>query len=319
MRKPFAAVGPLTWAALAVAALTAESFLGRWWWIAALLVHFRPHLAAASLALLVLGIAARRPLPAVLCLVTLAVNGAPVLPYLENGAATRAAGPGNLRILELNMHGAGTDRQDFSRLVAAEHPDLVLLTEMPGDLDRVRRETPALPAYRVGDPPPSRRGVMLFSRWPVTRWSIDGGADGAARVLTAEICDTPEWRGCLRVVALHAPHPFGDGARQQREQLMLAADAAAGAPDHRSVLAGDFNMTPWAPEFPALLARGNLKDSALSGEFSATWLSRLPFVGLLIDHVLVSPGIAVLAYKVGDDVHSDHLPVIVDLAIPAEP
>jgi endonuclease/exonuclease/phosphatase family metal-dependent hydrolase len=40
---------------------------------------------------------------------------------------------------------------------------------------------------------------------------------------------------------------------------------------------------------------------------------------LLIEHVLVSPSIAILANRLGPDVDSDHLPVIVDLAIPAEP
>ena len=109
-------------------------------------------------------------------------------------------------------------------------------------------------------------------------------------------------------------------ARRQKEQFRLAAEAAASAPDRRSVLAGDFNLTPWAPDFSELLARGHLTDSALfySG-LSATWLSRLPFVGLLIDHVLVSPHIGVLSNRVGEDVGSDHLPLIVHLAIPADP
>lgn len=267
-----------------------------------------------------LSVVARRPLLALLCLATLAVNGAPLLPYLEGGALTRAAGTANLRLLELNMHGAGTSRHRFSQMMMSEHPDLVLLTEMPGYIDRIVRESPALPTYRVGDPPPWPWAVTLFSRWPVTRWGVDRGPDGTARVLSADICDTPEWRGCLRVVGLHAPRPFGDGARRQKEQFGLAAEATANAPDHRSVLAGDLNMTPWAPEFAELLARGNLRDSALLYfGLSATWLSRLPFVGLPIDHVLVSPKIGVLANKVGDDVGSDHLPVIVDLAIPAEP
>lgn len=320
MKKHFAALGLLKWPWLGLALATAAGFLGPWWWVPALIVHFRPHLAAASLLMLGLAIVARRPLVALLCLATLAVNGAPLMPYITGGAVTKAAGASNLRLLDLNMHGAGTSRQAFSELIAAEHPDLVVLTEMPGDIDRIVRESPALPTIRVGEPPPSPWAVTLFSRWPVTRWSIDHGADGTARVLTADICDTPAWRGCLRVVALHTPRPFGNRARRQEAELALAADAASGAPDHRTVLAGDLNMTPWAPEFSALLARGHLADSALfDGGLRATWLSRLPFVGLLIDHVLVSPGIVVLAYKVGDDVHSDHLPVIVDLAVPAEP
>src|SRR5512135_3028382 len=107
MQKKLAAVGaPL---AALVALATAASFLGPWWWVPALIVHFRPHLAAASLVLLALGAIARRPAVCALSLALLAINGVPVLPYIAGGA--NAATAGNLRMLELNMHGAGTNRQ----------------------------------------------------------------------------------------------------------------------------------------------------------------------------------------------------------------
>ena len=83
--------------------------------------------------------------------------------------------------------------------------------------------------------------------------------------------------------------------------------------------AGDLNLTPWAPEFSSLLARGNLRDTGPYRGLLATWFSRLPFVGLLIDHVLVSPDIGILANRVGADLGSDHLPVIADLTVATEP
>jgi endonuclease/exonuclease/phosphatase (EEP) superfamily protein YafD len=298
---------------------TAGSFLGPWWWAPALIAHFRPHLAAASLALLALCLLGRRLLPAVLCLATLGINGVPLLPYLEGGAPAAAAGTSNLRLVALNMHGAATRRLAFNRMIAAEHPDLVLLTEMPVDIHRIALEVSDLPSFHVGEPPPSPWAVTLFSRWPVTRWSIDRGADGTARVLSAEICDTPAWTGCVRVVALHAPRPFGDGARRQRDQLEIAAALAASAPDHRTILAGDLNLTPWAPAFARLVEHGDLRDTGPYRGLRATWLSRLPFMGLFLDHVLVSPSMGILANRLGDDVGSDHLPVIADLAVPAEP
>ena len=47
-------------------------------------------------------------------------------------------------------------------------------------------------------------------------------------------------------------------------------------------------------------------------------VSRLPFVGLMIDHVLVSTGIAVADNHLGADLGSSHLHVIADLAIPID-
>jgi endonuclease/exonuclease/phosphatase (EEP) superfamily protein YafD len=321
MTKNLAAVRPWNLAGLAglLAVATGASYLGPWWWVPALIVHFRPHLASASLVLLALSVVGRRPLLAALCLALLAIHGAPLLPYLGSGASAHAAGTRNLRILELNMHGAGTDAEALGQTIAAEQPDLVVLTEMPRNLDRIAREIGALPPFRAGELPPSPWAVTLLSRWPIERWRVERGSDGTARVLFADICDTPAWRGCLRLVAIHAPRPFGDGARRQSEQLAIAADLASSAPDHRSILAGDFNLTPWAPEFAGLLAHGNLKDTGPYRGLLATWLSRLPFVGLLIDHVLVSPSVGILANRVGADLGSDHLPVIADLVVPVEP
>jgi len=66
-----------------------------------------------------------------------------------------------------------------------------------------------------------------------------------------------------------------------------------------------------------LLARGGLVDTGLSRGLTATWLSRLPFLGLMIDHVLVSPDITVIDNRLGAQIGSEHFPVTVDLAIPS--
>src|SRR5689334_23418898 len=144
MQKTSVALGlPGAW--LLIALSTAAGFLGSWWWVPALTVHFRPHLAAASLVLLALSGITRRPGIGALCIITLAINGAPLLPYLSGGA--KAATTANLRVLELNMHGAGTSRRSFREMVISQRPDLVVLTEMPGDLERIAREVPELPPF----------------------------------------------------------------------------------------------------------------------------------------------------------------------------
>lgn len=304
-------------AALLLALATAASYLGAWWWGLALIAHFRPHLAALSLVSLAAGLLRRARLSAGLNLALLAINAAPLLPYLSLGAGAGAAPPPNLRVLTYNMHGEATDRAQFRELIEREQPDLVVLSEVSGEVTALAEEIAALPAYRAGQPAGLLYGAVMFSRWPVPDWHVEQTADGVGSVLSAELCTSERWQGCLRVIALHAAPPFRDGVATQAQQLEIAGRLASEAPERRTVLAGDLDLTPWSPDFAELLARGGLVDTGLRRGLTATWLSPLPFVGLMIDHVLVSPGITVADNQLGDWIGSEHFPVIVDVSIPS--
>jgi endonuclease/exonuclease/phosphatase (EEP) superfamily protein YafD len=304
--------------ALPLALATAASYFGGWWWGLALIAHFRPHLAALSLVTLAAGLLWRARLGTALSLALLAVNAAPLLPYLGLAAGgSSAAPPANLRVLVYNMHREDTDRAAFRELIEREQPDLVVLSEISGGITELVEET-ALPAYRAGEPSSGLLyGVLLFSRWPVPDWHVEHSADGIGSVLSATLCQSERWPGCLRVIALHAAPPFGDGVPIQEQQLETAARLAAEAHQRRAVLAGDLDLTPWSPAFAELLARSGLVDTGPRRGLTATWLSWLPFVGLMIDHVLVSPDIRVAGNRLGAQLGSEHFPVIVDLAIPS--
>src|ERR1700676_3625606 len=154
-----------------LALVTGASLLGPWWWVPALIVHFRPHLATACLIALAGSAIARRPLMAALCLAMLVGYVMPFVALLRAAGGANAATAGNLRILTLNMHGAVTDADALRQTIEAEHPDLVVLTEMPRRVDGMIREIAAMPPYHAGEPPTSRWSVTLFSRWPIATWT----------------------------------------------------------------------------------------------------------------------------------------------------
>ena len=301
--------------ALPLALATAASYLGSWWWALALIANFRPHLATLSLISSGAALLWRSRLGAALSVVSLAINGAPLLPYLGFANGHNATPSANLRVLAYNMHGDATDRALFRHLIEREQPDLVVLSEVSGDVAALAEEIVALPPYRAGQGPGLLYGVFLFSRWVVPDWHVERTADGAGSVLSARFCASQRWQGCVMVVALHATPPFGKGVTTHGQQLAIAARLAAEARE-RVLLAGDLDLTPWSPDFTELLSRGGLVDTGLRRGLTATWLSWLPFVGLMIDHVLVSPGIAVSDNRLGPQVGSEHFPIIVDLAMP---
>lgn len=268
-----------------------------------LAVHFRPHLAVATLALAGLAVFRRKRWIAAAALGLVLINGGPLLPYLTPAPAAEA-GNGGIRLLIYNMHGRTPYLESFRRLVETEKPDLILLTEVPAE----HRMPPIPLPYRIGDRWQSVFEVMLFSRWPAARILEDRAAGAFLPVLAADFC--PE-AGCFRLVGLHAARP---PYRGQQVQLAKAAAFTQEAPEGRAVLAGDLNLTPWSKAFTRLLAATGLADSALGQGIQASWMSRNPVIGLPIDHVLVK-GLAATGRKVGPDLGSDHFPVVVTLEV----
>ena len=92
-----------------------------------------------------------------------------------------------------------------------------------------------------------------------------------------------------------------------------------------NVMVGDFNLTPWSPNFQKVVAAGNLTDASkkpsgptpgltLSG-LTPTWYGFPTWIGgLKIDHALVSNEVSVEDLEIGPDVDSDHRALILDFS-----
>lgn len=82
---------------------------------------------------------------------------------------------------------------------------------------------------------------------------------------------------------------------------------------------GDLNVTPWSHVFRDLLKRTGLIDSAQGWGIQPTWPSGAVLLRIPIDHCLHSPDVAIVNREIGENVGSDHFPVIVDFFIRATP
>jgi endonuclease/exonuclease/phosphatase (EEP) superfamily protein YafD len=311
--KPRARLAVLT-SSLLVAA-TLASFLGSLWWGFEILAHFRPQWAAVSLLLLALALPFRPFVAIALCLACLLGHLVPLAPYLLSRQAPAATAP-TLRVLTANLHGRNADTARFAALIARERPDVVLLTEVRADFARIAASlTPTYPHVvmeRLG-----ANQVILLSRWAIKQRRMDRSAGLDFPVLSAEVCGPEGAAGCAMVIGLHGARPFGRNVHLRNAQLALAVRVATARGDEPVILLGDLNLTPWAPTFASLLEAGNLRDASIVRGLTATWLSRNPLFGLLLDHVLVNPKVAVLGSRIGPDIGSDHLPVLADLAFQA--
>jgi endonuclease/exonuclease/phosphatase (EEP) superfamily protein YafD len=96
--------------------------------------------------------------------------------------------------------------------------------------------------------------------------------------------------------------------------LKELADVVA-ALEGPKILLGDLNATLWSPTFVDLLSAGELVDSQPGQGYQPTWPDVLGISLIPIDHVLVSPDVAVLRRSVGPSIDSDHRPVIVEVGL----
>ncbi len=240
-----------------------------------------------------------------------AVNLALVAPFLPGHSADRGTTAG-IRVLSLNVRGSNREIERVLRLVEREKPDVLILMEVTHrwarELEALRAEYPHGPLR----PLEGNFGLAVLSRqeFLACRPVRLGRAD-----LPSVLCRVPVGD---RVVTLIATHPLppvtGRYARLRNEQLLDAA-ALAAAEEGPVALVGDLNITPWSAWFRALLRAGGLNNVRREHGLRATWpVGCLP-LRIPIDHCLVSEGLIVHDLRTGASVGSDHLPLIVDLAL----
>lgn len=304
---------------------TLAAVLGAFAWPLDLFSHFRPQWAVLSLVALIASLLLRHlPLIAV-NVVLLAANVVPLAPHLMSYVrepATAEAKGRTIRIVSYNMRGLATDDAKFQAFIAAEKPDVILLTEIPSDINLRTAPLEAAYPHKLMTHRESYHEIGILSRWPIAALETNRSAGINMPVVAADLCPPSGERGaCLRLVALHGMVPFAGGDAVQTQQFDIAGRMAGSHLGPVAVI-GDFNAAPWSTRFNGLKRRANLADASRARGLTPTWRpaqlneSVAPLFALAIDNALTSQDIAVRASRVGPDLGSDHWPIVLDLQLP---
>lgn len=307
-------------AAVALLLLTAVSWLGFAFWLPELLTHFRIQFLAAALVLLVLAGILRHPASTLGALLVAAASAWPLLPYLLPGAIDAQAGEASTRVLFANVRFNNQDYDALRRLVELENPDVVGLAEVDDAwleaLSTLQSEYP----HRVLHPDIDANGLALFSRFPVRELQISPYVQGGMQA--ALIVDLEMPRAKVSFYLAHTKSPTTPGSAAMRNvQLQELSRMIRADQNREQILIGDLNITPWSPHYAPLEADAKLSNAAIGRGYWPTWPAWMPGASLLkipIDHCLVSEGLRVQNFRTGATIGSDHLPLIVDIAVPAQ-
>ena len=282
--------------------------------------HFRPYTLAGTAGLLLVALALQ--MPAIMrCSASLtAINVLLLLlPLLWSAETSRgqafavgASGYRDLKIVSFNIAWAKRPIDNVAEFLLQEDADIVLLQEITDAHASALR-----PLLKDRYPHSYACAVFqgctqaIFSKRPWASVTHVYRATGNPEMITA-LFDDPAL-GRFRVHSLHLAWPFTPHTQARHIDRLIALCTATTEP---TILAGDFNLTPWSYQLQRLLAAARLRRHAT---FLRSWPTdgqfRLALPIFLIDHVLTTADFKTLSIHAGPSLGSDHLPIVARLRL----
>lgn len=233
----------------------------------------------------------------------------PVERQVERPVIAKQAIARQVKVMTFNVVWGRDSSAGLEAFIRAEEPDIILLQE----LDRRRAEV-LDQALRTRYP--HRRYCVeldgcdgaLLSKWPVleSRHILRSEKSPASISATVEIDGR-----AVRVVGVHMTNPRAP--RQQQREIAWLTSHLEEASRRATIVAGDFNLTPWTFTLARFAGRtGLVRHTGIGG----TWPANGRFFALFpIDHVLSSKHFSLTRIAAGPRLGSDHLPVVATLAL----
>ena len=276
--------------------------------------HFRLQYLLILLLLIPLLIWQQQRKALVPVLVILTVFGGHLLweyPLSRPAVARPSHGP-ELTILYANVNVNNPNHAAILHMIRQQQPDILVISEIDEPLHaKMKPLLKDYPDWKVMTRDDCF-GLGVFSRIPFDSLELEN-------LGTAQL---PSMRAVLSrpagKVEIWATHPIPPIPGQQSAwhldhiQVLARRLAAAVGP---KIVVGDLNTTPWSARFH-ILKQAGMVDTARGSGLVPTWPTVFPRIFRIpLDYVLVSQDVLVLDHQVLPPIGSDHLPVLVRLAL----
>ncbi len=274
--------------------------------------HFRLQYLLSALLLTLIFLALRKRIYGGLMLAVTLLNASFVTPWYLGLEQDIVAGAPRIKLLHANVLTDNESHTELIDLVASENPDLVFVQELTPEWSQALTALHEDYPYRHTEPRDDSFGIAVYSRIRLD----------SVQLIRSPPLDLPTLRvqasingTALTLISTHPIHPLSRSLYAARnEQLVSIADTVL-AGDGPTVLVGDLNISMWSHRYRELERVTGLRNARHGFGIQPTWPTFLPIALIPIDHCLVSPGVRVLDMKTGPSIGSDHLPLIVTLAI----
>lgn len=235
--------------------------------------------------------------------------------YVSSSRTRPGTTDANFRVLLSNVNSASTHYQALIDLVYEENPDVLIAQEVTEQwLNELKVVEDLLP-HRVTVPRERGAGIALYSRIPLQQSEVVDPERIGRPCILAQLCVDGK---VISLLTIHPHAPLRKNYSDYRNRLLLATSTLAQGMSHPKVVIGDLNCSMWSPYFSSFVLKAGLVDARKGFGVVPTWPTQMLLKPLMIpiDHCLVSPDIEVVSIKASRNIGSDHLPLMVELAIP---
>ncbi|MGR0160080.1 endonuclease/exonuclease/phosphatase family protein [Paenarthrobacter nitroguajacolicus] len=307
-----------------------RAFPAEWPLMVVQLLSFTPWMVLPSALALVLALVGRRTWVVITTAALLAVQLFWLFPLDAGKPESERAGTATvpLRVMSLNSEYGEADAATIVKLVRGNRIQLLTLQEHTQRLeDQLRSEgLEKLLPNLVSEPNDDASGGAVYSAFPLESAGLLPDTPFRMDVTRVLLTDSGAGsKATLNLTNVHTLPPVDERIAQWRSDLVKVARQAS-RPGNQ-LLMGDYNSTYDHSEFRALLDAGReehagkkLVDVGMAsagGRFSPTWpMEGPPLPGIVLDHLVTSPGIGSSDYSVHQVPGSDHAAMMATLVIP---
>jgi endonuclease/exonuclease/phosphatase (EEP) superfamily protein YafD len=291
---------------------TIAGWLAGWHWLLELFSHFRlQYIVILFAAALIYGLQ-RRWSWSVAALVLCGINVPPVGEVLQlSNAASASDYATPLVLVSVNLNSQNKDVSAVLDFTRTEQPDVLVLQEFTfrwaADLAALENEFP----HHFQRPQEDSFGLAVYSRWPLTDTQAIALGDSTPALNTTVAAP----QGLLQVIAVHLRPPMtGPWAAERAAQFRHLAGLVAVSQLPLAVL-GDFNATPWSPDFRHWTVTSQLQHSPGGGGLAYTWPVAMPIFWIPIDACVVNENLMITSQHRGTPIGSDHYPLITSVQL----
>ena len=307
-------------AAALIALTISVKALGDEYWLIDLVTFFWPVVVLAAVILLLSSFFV--PGKAVRLLAILAV-AATLYPIFSLPPAPDATAGNRLRVLTANLLVENRDTASFVALLTREQPDIVVTQETTNRFVEAVRGAGLYPFESTGALV-ANDDKKVFSRYPIreqTRIDEPPGTPRLERHPMRLVIDGPDGPIVFYVVHPDTPRSLEQWHKRTAYLDLLASAVRREAENAAVIVAGDWNTPAYSVFFDRFFEKTGYRFARpgwyLPVTRFTTRFERFFYFGSTIDHVAVSPQLRVTDWRRGRNINSNHLPVIVDIAMPA--